>query len=113
MSVRGRPPTNVAIVTQLVTRAALGDLQVHGVVVRSGHDRPAFSTTPCPDRHRMVANAQTTGLRALRFLAALAIFGLIVTTGLTGWGLAAADLVTAPPSTWPAPSPPPHTSALR
>lgn len=37
------------------------------------------------------------GLRALRSLAALVIVGLIVTSGLTGWGLAAADLVTAPP----------------
>jgi hypothetical protein len=53
------------------------------------------------------------GLRALHSLAALAIFGLIITTGLAGWGLAAADLVTAPPSTWPVPSPPPHTSAPR
>jgi hypothetical protein len=37
------------------------------------------------------------GLRALRSLAALVIFGVIVTAGLTGWGVTAADLVTAPP----------------
>ncbi len=37
------------------------------------------------------------GLRALRSLAALVILGVIITTGLTGWGLVAADLVTAPP----------------
>jgi hypothetical protein len=37
------------------------------------------------------------GLRALRALAALVILGVIVTTALTGFGLAATDLVTAPP----------------
>jgi Pentapeptide repeats (9 copies) len=37
------------------------------------------------------------GLRALRSLAALVILGVIVTTALTGWGLAATALVTAPP----------------
>jgi uncharacterized protein YjbI with pentapeptide repeats len=37
------------------------------------------------------------GLRALRSLAALAVLGAIVTTALTGFGLAAADLVTASP----------------
>jgi uncharacterized protein YjbI with pentapeptide repeats len=37
------------------------------------------------------------GLRALRSLAALVVLGVLVTTTLTGFGLAKSDLVTAPP----------------